>query len=227
MPDEVREKLRPRATGMWRDVANTLRDSIFFGRLQPRQHLIEEDIMEQSGASRHAVRRAFEELERGGLVVRLPNRGARVRSYSPEEVENLYEVRETLEMKAALRIALPASAKLIAELEEIERRHERASAAQDIPDLFSTNSAFHATLYGACGNAALAAAIRGYSWQTHPIRTRFITNRDGHGRAVEQHWQMIHLLSGDDNEALARLCHDHLQPSKRFYLSLYGTAVTS
>jgi DNA-binding GntR family transcriptional regulator len=223
----VLEQTKLRASGAWRDVANDLQDDILFGRLQPRQHLIEDEIMAQTGASRHAVRRAFEELERAGLVVRLPNRGVRVRSYSPEEVEDLFELRETLEMKAALRIKLPAPRELIDALDAIQRRHEQASAVGDVMPMFNANNEFHERLYSACGNQVLAAAIRAYSWQTHPIRMRFITNREGHDRAVEQHWRMIRLLSGHDNQALADLCYDHLQPSKRFYLSLYGKAVST
>lgn len=219
---DANHKPRVRAAGMWREVADQLQEQIVFGKIQPQQHLIEEEAMEAFGASRHAVRRAFEELERSGLVVRLPNRGARVRSYSATEVRDLYEIREALEYKAAQRYALPAPPQLIAELRRIAQRHRNATASGDIHELFRANNDFHEVFYGACGNQALAAAIRSYSWLTHPIRMRFITHKDHHVRAVEQHLHMIELLSGTDNEALASLCAEHLQPSKRFYLSMYG-----
>lgn len=220
--EDAADKPRTRAAGMWREIADRLQDQIVFGQIQPQQHLIEEEAMDAFGASRHAVRRAYEELERSGLIVRLPNRGARVRSYSAGEVRDLYEIREALENKAAQRFLLPAPAELIADLRRLAKRHEDASSSGDIQELFRANNDFHEALYGACGNPALAAAIRSYSWLTHPIRMRFITNKDYHARAVEQHLRMIELLAETDNEALARLCVDHLQPSKRFYLSMYG-----
>lgn len=212
---------KDRMSGAWRELASQLQHDIFFGHLQPRQHLIEDEIMSGTGASRHAVRRSFEELERTGLVVRLPNKGVRVRSYTPEEVQNLYELRETLETKAASRIALPASTELVRKLEAIQQRHDSAIRSQDISLLFDANNEFHETLYGACGNVLLADAIRFYSWQTHPIRTRFIANKDWHLKAAEQHREMIRLLRTSDNRSLARVCYDHLQPSKEFYLSVH------
>jgi DNA-binding GntR family transcriptional regulator len=216
------ETARTRAAGQWRVVFDNLQSDIIFGRLQPEQHLIEDEIMERMEASRHAVRRALEELEQTGLAVRLPNRGARVRSYQPGEVQDLFEVRETLEQSAALRMKLPAPAALIKKLEDIASRHEAACAQRNIIENFRANNDFHETLYKACGNAALAEAIRKYSWLTHPVRMRFITQGDHHLIAASEHRQMISLLSSKDNKALARLCVAHLQSSKRFYLSMYG-----
>ena len=48
---------------MWRHVADVLQRDIIFGRLQPREHLIEDEIMLRIGASRHAVRRSFDEMD--------------------------------------------------------------------------------------------------------------------------------------------------------------------
>jgi DNA-binding GntR family transcriptional regulator len=220
--DSVPESPRGRAAGLWRVVFDALQEDIIFGRLQPEQHLVEDEVIARLDASRHAVRRAFEELEQIGLAVRLPNRGARVRSYRPGEVQDLYEVREALERTAALRIPLPASPELIDKLEEIASRHEKACAQRNILANFRANNEFHETLFGACGNVALADAIRRYSWLTHPVRMRSITQDGHHLIAAAEHRQMISMLSGTDNNALARLCVAHLEPSKRFYLSMYG-----
>ncbi len=210
-----------RAAGLWQNVSEALQREIIFGRLQPRERLIEDEIIERTGASRHAVRRAFDEMAQNGLVVRLPNKGVRVRSYTAKEVEDLYELRETLEAKAALRIALPAPAQLIEELTAIQKEHETASRAGEVVRLFEANNCFHETLYAACGNAALAEAIRLYSMQTHPIRMRRMSDDVWRDEAVHQHWRMIEVLGKSDNQALTELCLAHIRAPKEFYLSLY------
>lgn len=218
MPD--RKTSTPRARGVWRDISEQLQNEIYTGRLEPREHLIEDEIMERTGASRHAVRRAFDDLVSLGLASSTPNRGTRVRGYSLEEVKNLYEIRETLEQGAAARIPLPAPQELIDELKRIEAIHKAANDRRDMTGVFEANNRFHETLYAACGNPILAEAIASYARQTLPIRMRFTAYRGFVPDAGREHDQMIDLLSGTDNEALAALCYRHLQPSKEFYASI-------
>ena len=223
MPPETKtaRQTQLRATGAWLDIANTLQRDIIFGRLQPKEHLIEDEIMERTKTSRHAVRRAFEEMERNGLVIRQPNRGVRVRSYTRKEIEDLYEVREVLEARAAAGICLPVSKDLVDRLTAIQTRHERASDRGNVVELFETNNHFHETLYQACGNAVLADAIRMYSLLTHTIRMRNMSDKSWRKEAARQHWAMIKLLAGKDSKALVTLCLNHIQHPKEFYLSLY------
>jgi DNA-binding GntR family transcriptional regulator len=211
---------RRRASGAWREVAEVLERDIIFGRLQPKEHLIEDEIMERTETSRHAVRRAFEEMEKNGLVIRQPNKGVRVRSYTRQEIENLYVVRETLEMKAASLIKLPVSDDLVAELTAIEKKHERASNKGDVVRLFELNNEFHETLYKACGNSVLQEAIKNFALMTHTIRMRHMSEKSWRDEAVRQHWKMIELLGGKKKKELIELCSEHLQPNKRFYLSV-------
>ena len=56
-------------------IVDKLETDIVFGRLHPRERLIEDDLMARFGAKRHLVRQALVELERMGLVRRTRNRG--------------------------------------------------------------------------------------------------------------------------------------------------------
>ena len=104
---------------------------ILFGNLKPRERLVEDALMQRFSAKRHTVRQALVELERMGIVTRTPNRGAAVRDFAAEEVEEIAEVRATLHRRAAQRMKLPAGAALIAKLEALQRRHDKAVAARD------------------------------------------------------------------------------------------------
>ncbi|MCP3055496.1 GntR family transcriptional regulator, partial [Aurantimonas sp. LRZ36] len=66
------------------EIAAALEEEIVFGRLHPRERLIEEELASRFEAKRHIVRQALVELERLGLVERVRNRGAVVRLYSAE-----------------------------------------------------------------------------------------------------------------------------------------------
>ena len=121
-------------TKTWEAVYRDLQRGIISGAYWPRERLIEDEIMARTKATRHAVRRAFDELERAGLVVRQPNRGVQVRDYSIEEIEELYEIRECLEMRAATHFSAPAAPDLVARLTDIatviDDAAEQRSASQ-------------------------------------------------------------------------------------------------
>jgi DNA-binding GntR family transcriptional regulator len=208
--------------GTWQRVAEGLQVDIISGGLQPREHLVEDEVMRRFGASRYAVRRAFEELQSLGLATRTENRGTRIRGYTPDEVADLYDMRELLETGAVLRIPVPVATELIDELVRIQKQHDTAARRKDLYRLHTANDEFHRTLFGACPNALLTEAIANYSLQVQPVRMRFVHDERRRVQAGQEHWEMIDALKADDLKALARACGRHLSLSKAAYLKVHG-----
>lgn len=205
-------------TKSWNAVYRGLQRQIIAGQLRPRERLVEDEIIERTGATRHAVRRAFDELERMGLVVRQPNKGVQVRDYSIPEIEELYEIRECLETRAAAHFDRPAAPELVAQLTDIAKRHRAASREQRFGEVFSLNNSFHETLYRAAGNQQLAEAITHYTFATHPIRTRAFPNEELREIAIAEHFDMIDAIAHGQGERLAGIVRKHIQRPKEFYL---------
>jgi DNA-binding GntR family transcriptional regulator len=202
----------------WDAVFRDMQRQIIAGQLRPRERLVEDEIIARTGATRHAVRRAFDELERMGLVIRQPNKGVQVRDYSIVEVEELYEIRECLETRAAARFNRPASAELTAQLTDIATRHRQASREQRFAEVFSLNNSFHEVLYRAAGNQQLADAILHYTFATHPIRTRAFPSEELREIAIAEHFAMIDAIAQGDGGALAEIIRSHITRPKDFYL---------
>lgn len=202
----------------WDTVYRDLQRGIISGQYRPRERLVEDEIIARTGATRHAVRRAFDELERLGLAVRQPNKGVQVRDYSIGEIEELYEIRECLEMRAASRFNRPASTELVAKLTDIATRHRDASRSQHFADVFSLNNAFHEVLYRAAGNQQLADAIIHYTFATHPIRTRAFPSEELREIAITEHFAMIGAIARGAGTELGAIIRTHIQRPKEFYL---------
>src|SRR5260221_5088795 len=117
-------------------IVRDLEEDIVFGVFHPKERLTEEGLMARFGLKRHVVRDALSELDSIGLVVRVPNRGAYVRELTPEEVIEIYEVREILEVAAAFRTPLPAPKKVIVTLKRIQDEHSEAIANNDVHKAF-------------------------------------------------------------------------------------------
>src|SRR5579872_76677 len=109
-------------------IAKRIEEDIVLGRRQPRERLIEQDLCDLFQTHRGDDRLALFELEKKGLVERIPNRGAMVRGLTPLEVREIYAVREELEVMAARIIRFPVSPSNIEKLEELQRQHAAAIA---------------------------------------------------------------------------------------------------
>src|SRR4051794_17053781 len=62
-----------------------LEEDIVLGRRHPRERLVEQDLCADFDTHRGDVRLALFELEKMGIVERIPNRGAIVRDLKPRE----------------------------------------------------------------------------------------------------------------------------------------------
>ena len=86
-------------------LTESLRERILGGELKPGTPLREEALSGEYEVARHSLRSALRTLQGEGIVQIEPNRGARVKSLSAEDVRGLSELRMALEVEAA-RMAL-------------------------------------------------------------------------------------------------------------------------
>lgn len=201
------------------DVVQFLEEDIIFGRLKPRERLVEDELMQRLGVKRHLVRQALAELERLGVVRRERNKGATVRDFDAAEVEQIYEIRALLQAHAAARIPLPVAGDLLAQLEAIHAEHAAAVDRGDLRTVYRLNNAFHDRLFGACGNPHLTTLIGHYGWLAHAIRSYRIADPQLLRQAREEHGLMLEALRRSDRATLVRLCVEHIEPSKQAYLA--------
>lgn len=206
---------QPKCT--WQTIVEALKKDIIYGRLQPKEHLLEDELMTRFGGSRYAVRRALEELHAVGLAVRTENRGTRIRSYSPKEVLELYEMREIMEREAALRIPMDKVVPLIAELTRIQKGYDKASRSGDWHSIHLLNEAFHRTLFAACLNQLLSEHIAALALQVQPVRIRFQLNEERRRLAGRDHWAVIEALKEGSSAKLAEVCARHISFGREEY----------
>jgi DNA-binding GntR family transcriptional regulator len=202
-------------------IAKAIEEDIVLGRRQPRERLVEQDLCDLFRTHRGDVRLALFELEKKGLVERIPNRGAMVRGLTPLEVQEIYAVREELEVMAVRIIPFPVSPNDIERLEELQRRHTAAVAAGDLLTVFYSNLSFHQLLFGLCGNACLIETIDWLAQKVYGIRSYANAFPESLDRARLDHLEMIKALRGSRREDLVALTRRHLKPSPEAYIKAY------
>ena len=114
-------------------VADRIRKAILDGDFAPNQRMVEADLCEQFHASRGAVRAALIDLTNQGLIERIQNRGARVRSVSLPEAIEITEIRMVVEGLCAAKAAENITEEEIVELKQLR---EGMISAVDAGDRF-------------------------------------------------------------------------------------------
>jgi DNA-binding GntR family transcriptional regulator len=202
-------------------IATRLEEDIVLGRRHPRERLIEQDLCQQFNTHRADVRLAFFELEKKGIIQRIPNRGAMVRDLSPQEVMQIYAVREELEVMAARILPFPVARADIDKLDEIQRKYSAAIDSGDLLDVFYGNLHFHRTLYELCGNTCLIETIEQLAQKVYGIRSYANAYPDALDRARLDHLAMIGALRTSNRHELIALTRRHLEPSPEAYIRAY------
>ncbi|WP_131116582.1 GntR family transcriptional regulator [Lichenihabitans psoromatis] len=217
----MRPGLESSLSSSGQEIFDALRDDIVFGRLNPRERLVEADLVSRFGSHRAAVREALAALEHAGLVDRQRNKGASVLDLKPERVEQLYAVRILLETTAVEAIPLPLDSAALDMLVAIQREHQEAVASNDLRRIFNHNNRFHGTLYTQSGNLVLVEMIEQCATRALTVRFHPYMDRGFLERVCSDHWEMIDACRRCDRAGLVALVRDHLPLAKNRYLDTY------
>ncbi|MBD8079420.1 GntR family transcriptional regulator [Cellulosimicrobium arenosum] len=189
--------------------------------LHPGQRLVERDIATELGVSRVPLREALHRLENEGLVVLVPRQGAIVAPFTRDDVEHLFEVRESVEVLAFRLAALRRSPADLAAMAAAVDATRIALDARDDAATAAANAGFHAVVVQACGNpllqsmlAPLDARVR---WLFH------LTKRRDTREQCEEHAAMLAAIERCDAGLAADLALQHVTSGREPSLALAAT----
>ncbi|MET3926979.1 GntR family transcriptional regulator [Devosia sp. 2618] len=202
-------------------VVRALEEDIVLGRLLPRERLIEEDLVQRFGVGRHVVRQSLAELVSMGIVVQPRNKSAAVRDLPPEDVIQIYAIRELLEAKGAELLPLPVDPALLKLMGDIHLRHGEAVKAGNLAEVYRQNMLFHRTFFSGCGNPHLSEAIEQFALKAHIVRSSTVRHPAQLQRSFDEHAIIVGAMRTGDRKLLVETVKAHIRPSMQTYIESY------
>ncbi len=188
-----------------------LREAIYREILPGGAPLHEAELATVLRVSRTPVREALARLLAEGLVTYHPPRGLVVREVSPQEVEDVFEVRFGIDPLAARLAAQRASQGELTLLAGLLSQMEEATAQEDWDRLVGIAPRFHRALYEATRNPRLAEiATKLYAF-VHRASQSTLRDPERARRALEEHRQLLQAVAARDGDAAERLMRAHLE----------------
>lgn len=184
-----------------------IREFVLDGEFLAGERLGERQLAGRLGVSRLPVREALRRLGEEGLLEEIPHRGRFVRSFTPDDIVDIYNVRLALE-PAAIRLVTRMGQPLGRLERSIEAMRE-AVAHDEIGTLNRLELEFHQAICDLSGNSILSgsfAAIAG--------RVRLAMSLDNYaypdrGRIPEEHVPLLEAIASghEDHAASAIVAH--------------------
>ncbi len=150
-PLETFEPLqRPRALN---DMAyENMKKGILTGKLATGQIYSELELAREFGVSRTPVREALLKLSAENLIVFHPRKGISVTFFSEEDVENLFDLRQTIEEAAISNIIGKLGKSQMQAIEELIKQQEKCIKKYDEDVFLACDRNFHLLMIEATNN---------------------------------------------------------------------------
>ena len=198
-----------------REIAyEVLKHAIITGEIPAGERIVETDYAERLHISRTPLREALRKLERDGLVEYVLRRGVVVRAFTMEDVDEIYTIRNALEMltlPAIIEKATPADiASLRARLHEMDKVLERG----DIENLSPMARAFHSEITRISGLNRILRVIESQDEFINRFSAMAIRQENRRVQAHEEHYKLVEYIENKDLEHLEKLTKKHIERSK-------------
>ena len=191
-----------------------IKKQIIQGNIKPRSWLREQELADAMEISRSPIREAFNQLERDGFIKILPRKGAKVISLSEKEVEDIFEIRETLES-----LAIQKSLKNISidKLNQIATKFERfklESSEKTVRlEYLFLDKEFHDLLVQHCNNQMLIKLLASIQEKVHWLRG-FSLDNYSFAQSIEEHIAIIHAIQRKNEKLVLSNLIRHLERAK-------------
>jgi DNA-binding GntR family transcriptional regulator len=192
-------------------------------RIFPPGHLLREQELEKEfGSSRGPIRESLRLLLQTGLVEHQPRRGFRVKEYSEKDLQDLYQLRATLEEMVIGELANKNLEKFVKDLEEYLTRMNQRFGEADLFGYFEENVSFHQRIIDFADNKPLACVLYYANEMSLPPRYLLFVRKFPNRRSLKYHEAIVKSIKKGDFKNARHLTKVHIMENldmvKRCYI---------
>ena len=206
-------------TSLRQKVYYSIREDITFGRLSPGERLIEFELAKKFKASRSPIREAIRQLESEGLIKFNQNRGITVSKLSPEEVNEIYNIRWLLESYAARLTAEKATKADGVYLGDLHRELKLSAKNSDLSNWIQNNISFHDYLAENSGNKNLHQILVTLKRRVYLYHYVIVSIPGNFKAYIEHHEKILRACETNDGEMAERYMKLHIQTVKEILVN--------
>lgn len=199
-------------------VVDILKEAIFSGKFKPGQPLAEIRLAKSLNVSQATVREALGQLEKVGLVLRIPNKSAEVPNLTIQEVRDRIRIRLALEEMAAVEAMSRMSDADIEELVEIAEEIETGIERNQYFEVSQSDLKFHRIIWERSGSGVLFATLDQIATPLFAFLGLLHYAEGIDQRSTKPHARIIESFRSKNREAVRRTVREHMEGSYARFL---------
>jgi|SRR5581483_5377099 len=189
----------------------SIKQHLLEGPVDEQSRLTEESLARQLGISKSPIREALNRLEAEGLIRIEPRRGAYLRRFNTKDIDELYDLREALEVHAVRTAKI--TPELIAQLKKSVRSMRTLLRANDRSAYIEEDVNFHAAIAAGTSNGRLVATLENLQNQIWLFRRD--TYDLSSSVAADFHQAIVETLETGRSAEAQRAMREHIQNVRR------------
>lgn len=203
-------------------VYETMKAKILNGEYQPATNLPEQELSSLFGVSRNTIKKVLLMLENEGLVTIEINKGAKVRSYSINEVLEFLDLRACLE-GFIIKLAVPAfTEEQIHMLESILETMKQHYDKHELLLYSQGNQQFHQLIYDVCPNKTAVEMTVSLKNQMRKYNTKTILVPGRDSQSFSEHSAILSAVKNRDSELAEVLMSRHIGNVRKTFEENYA-----
>jgi DNA-binding GntR family transcriptional regulator len=187
-----------------------IRTRLISGRIRPGRIYSAQVMAAELGVSVTPVREAMIELVNEGLLVAVRNRGYRVVELTERDMDEVYELRELLEVSALGKLASDPPVAHREHFDGLVRKMQHAADAGDADTFLDIDRSFHLGLIELAGNRQLGRRVGQLRDQTRLFGTERLAHGGGLRNSADQHRDLLDAVLDGDVQRTEKLMREHL-----------------
>ena len=197
---------------------DAIRDGILHGTYREGEPLRQDALADELGVSRIPIREALRQLEAEGLVTFNPHRGAIVSILSLAEIEEVFELRATIETELLRRAVPRLTTDQLDQADEVLDRYALALQSGDVAMWGELNWQFHSTLYAPAERVVTMSIVQRLHQQSDRYLRMQLALTHGETRANEEHRAIAAAVRSGDSKRATSLMREHIAGAGRSLL---------
>lgn len=201
-------------------VYTILEEAILQGKIKAGERLIEEDLANALGVSRAPIREALRMMQKEGLIVISPRKGAVVNSISREDIAEIYEVSSTLEGLAVKIFCNRCTDEELAFLQQLYAGMEEQVRKKNIVQYRKLNRQFHGALISGSKNKKIKELCGTLQKQISWFQNMNLSMQGRMEISLQEHKHIIDAFLAKDPEAASNAASEHVARAAKAFLGI-------
>ena len=198
-------------------VFDRLEQEILSGNYAYGEVLTEARLAEELDVSRTPIREAIRRLEQENIL-KLTGKGLVVQGITRADIEDIMEVRQLIEGKAARRAAENMTDEQKQKLKETVELQEFYVAKGDPDRVQVQDHEFHELIYAGSGSITLQSTLSPLHRKAQKFRRASVAKKSRAKDSVREHTAICEAIAAGDGDAAERLMLAHIESARKSIL---------